>query len=102
MSSPFNGRCGPDSEELARDWRKSARFYARHGVTESLFQRGVPSSAVVAEGINVEEVSACSDWTVELWERVRAVFQAQQAPTPDGLWNGPSLPLDTLKFSTDH
>jgi hypothetical protein len=31
------------SEILRDDWRKEARFYARFGVSESVFRHGVPS-----------------------------------------------------------
>ncbi|MGA8536866.1 MAG: hypothetical protein WB789_05680, partial [Thermoplasmata archaeon] len=30
------------AEALARDWRKAAWFYARFGITEGQFRRGVP------------------------------------------------------------
>ncbi len=32
------------SETLTCDWRKAARFYARFGITETIFRRGVPQS----------------------------------------------------------
>ena len=30
------------AENLAKDWQKAARFYARFGVTDAMFQNGVP------------------------------------------------------------
>jgi hypothetical protein len=30
------------AETLHSDWRKAARFYARFGITEGMFRRGVP------------------------------------------------------------
>jgi hypothetical protein len=30
------------AETLARDWRKAAWFYARFGITEGQFRKGVP------------------------------------------------------------
>jgi len=40
-------------QALASDWRKAARLYARFGITEILFRRGVPAS--------VPEAGLCSN-----------------------------------------
>jgi hypothetical protein len=42
------------AETLAGDWIKAAWFFARFGVTESMFRRGVAVTSVV-EGIGVDE-----------------------------------------------
>jgi hypothetical protein len=36
------------AETLSRDWRKAAWFYARYGVTEGQFCRGIPVGTVEA------------------------------------------------------
>jgi len=38
------------AEELARDWRKAAWFYARFGITEGQFRRGVPERDAPDDG----------------------------------------------------
>ncbi len=41
----------PGAEEiLRRDWKKAARFYAKHGITEQQFRQGIPSCTAVSEG----------------------------------------------------
>ena len=55
---------------LQRDWRKVARFYARFGITETLFRNGVPAGeAAVSEDL-IDQVRAPSDRFAEV--RVRA------------------------------
>jgi hypothetical protein len=36
------------AEVLASDWRKAARFYARFGITEGMFRKGVPASKAIS------------------------------------------------------
>lgn len=38
------------AETLASDWRMAARFYARFGVTEVMFRRGVPGTVTSLQG----------------------------------------------------
>ncbi|MGA7476713.1 MAG: hypothetical protein WBW47_05780 [Thermoplasmata archaeon] len=41
----------PGAEEVLRqDWVKAAHFYARFGITEAQFRRGVPKEAMSAGG----------------------------------------------------
>jgi hypothetical protein len=34
-------------DQIANDWRKAARFYAKFGITEAMFRHGVPSAELV-------------------------------------------------------
>jgi hypothetical protein len=42
--SAFGG-ADEDAEEIASDWQKAARFYARYGVTETMVREGVRSGS---------------------------------------------------------
>jgi len=42
---------GPGTAEVLRqDWVKAAHFYARFGITETMFRTGVPASESAPEG----------------------------------------------------
>jgi hypothetical protein len=41
------------AETLAANWQKAKRFYARFGITEGQFRRGVPLSEGEDEQVNV-------------------------------------------------
>jgi hypothetical protein len=43
------------AETLRRDWRKAARFYARFGITEAMFRRGIPGFEI-SETDSVDQV----------------------------------------------
>jgi hypothetical protein len=62
------------AETLARDWRKAERFYARFGVTESMFRLGVRSETVPDFNQTGSDPLSGLDGLAESREREAATF----------------------------
>jgi len=66
------------AETFARDWRKAAPFYARFGIMEGIFRRGVPSTDDVNPDATERLGSSC-DWAEEVTARESMVLPGSDA-----------------------
>jgi hypothetical protein len=53
------------AETLQRDWRKATRFYARFGITEAMFRRGIP-------GLEISETDSLNQVLIVIDTRSRS------------------------------
>jgi hypothetical protein len=78
------------AETLARGGQKAAAFYARFGITETQFRKGVPADSVDGAGATLSELSSPTDGMLELRAREAAALDLGSR-----MENSPLLPART-------